>query len=49
MHGKLPKLTLNQETIQNLTSPERANTTTPIFFCKTIPAPTCPECPAPVV
>jgi hypothetical protein len=50
MHTKLPKLALNQETLLNLTHPngDAFARTVPIFFCKTLPSPTCPECPAPL-
>ncbi len=50
MHTKLPKLTLNQETIQNLTHSEKTkafNNTVPVLLCRSLPSPTCPECAPP--
>jgi hypothetical protein len=50
MNKKLPKLTLNQETLQNLTYSEKTkavNATVPVFACRSIPSPTCPECAPP--
>jgi hypothetical protein len=50
MNKKLPKLALNQETLQNLTFSEKTNAfknTVPVFACRSIPSPTCPECAPP--
>jgi hypothetical protein len=50
MQTNLPKLALNQETLQNLTASEKVNAfnrTAPIILCRTIPSPTCPECAPP--
>lgn len=45
------KLVLNQETLRNLSAGELRNIEgglfTQGFFCKTVPSPTCPECPSP--